>query len=126
MLEIVGKFLDSLYETSKSCDDFSIYEFQKEWYENNGYIVIFENGHHKVLHEENNQFDVEQEGVLNMTVRDLYIYSRDGHTFILFKEGETKSCFKGSLEDCPTELIDKLVYQFRAIDFNLIEVILIR
>ena len=29
-----------------------------------------------------------------MTVRDLYIYSRDGHTFILFKEGETKSCFK--------------------------------
>ena len=62
----------------------------------------------------------------NMTVRDLYIYSRDEHTFILFKEGETKACFKGSLEDCPTELIDKLVYQFRAIDFNTIEVILIR
>ena len=62
---------------------------------------------------------------VNMTVRDLYIYSRDGHTFILFKEGATKSCFKGSLEDCPTELIDKLVYQFRAIDFNTIEVILI-
>ena len=60
-----------------------------------------------------------------MTVRDLYIYSRDGHTFILYKEGATKSCFKGSLEDCPTELIDKLVYQFRAIDFNTIEVILI-
>ena len=60
-----------------------------------------------------------------MTVRDLYIYSRDEHTFILYKEGATKSCFKGSLEDCPTELIDKLVYQFRAIDFNTIEVILI-
>ena len=60
-----------------------------------------------------------------MTVRDLYIYSRDGHTFILFKEGATKSCFKGNFEDCPTELIDKLVYQFRAIDFNTIEVILI-
>ena len=60
-----------------------------------------------------------------MTVRDLYIYSRDGHTFILYKESETKSCFKGSLEHCPTELIDKLVYQFRAIDFNTIEVILI-
>ena len=60
-----------------------------------------------------------------MTVRDLYIYSRDGHTFILFKEGETKSCFKGNLEDCPPYLIDKLVYQFRAIDFNIIEVILI-
>ena len=52
MVEIIGKFLDSLYETSKSCDDFSVYEFQKEWYENNGYTVIFENGHHKVLHEE--------------------------------------------------------------------------
>ena len=54
MLEIFEKFLDSLYEASKSCDDFSVYEFQKEWYVNNGYIVIFENGHHKVLHKENN------------------------------------------------------------------------
>ena len=60
-----------------------------------------------------------------MTVRDLYIYSNDGHTFILFKEGATKSCFKGNLEDCPPDLIDKLVYQFRAIDFNIIEVVLI-
>ena len=32
---------------------------------------------------------------------------------------------EGNLEDCPTELIDRLVYQFRAIDFNTIEVILI-
>ena len=54
MLEIVGKFLDSLYETSKSCNEFDAYQFQKEWYVNNGYIVIFENGHHKVLHKENN------------------------------------------------------------------------
>ena len=60
-----------------------------------------------------------------MTVRDLYIYSNDEQKFIIFKEGATKSCFKGSLEDCPTELIDRLVYQFRAIDFNTIEVILI-
>ena len=29
MVEIIGKFLDSLYETSKSCNDFSVYEFQK-------------------------------------------------------------------------------------------------
>ena len=49
MLEIVGKFLDSIYETSKSCNDFCVYEFQKKWYQNNGYIVIFENGHHKVF-----------------------------------------------------------------------------
>ena len=61
-----------------------------------------------------------------MTVRDLYIYSNDEQTFIIFKEGATKSCFIGSLEDCPTELIDRLVYQFRAIDFNTIEVILNR
>ena len=60
-----------------------------------------------------------------MTVRDLYIYSRDGHTFILFKEGATKSCFKGPLEYCPTELIDRVVDQFRAIDFNTIEVVLL-
>lgn len=61
-----------------------------------------------------------------MTIRDLYIYSNDEQTFIIFKEGATKPCFKGSLEDCPTELIDRLVYQFRAIDFNTIEVILIK
>ena len=60
-----------------------------------------------------------------MTIRDLYIYSNDEQTFIIFKEGATKSCFNGSLEYCLTELIDKLVYQFRAIDFNTIEVVLI-
>ena len=61
----------------------------------------------------------------NMTVRDLYINSNDGQTFILFEEGFTRPCFKGYLEDCPTELIDRLVYRFRAIDFNIIEVILL-
>ena len=60
-----------------------------------------------------------------MIVRDLYINSNDVQTFILFEEGGTKPCFKGYLEDCPAELIDRLVYQFRAIDFNTIEVILI-
>ena len=60
-----------------------------------------------------------------MTVRDLYIYSNDEQTFILFKEGATKSCFRGCLENCPSQLIDSLVDQFRAIDFNTIEVILI-
>lgn len=54
MVEIISKFLDSLYETSKSCNEFDVYEFQKEWYKNNGYLVIFENGHHKVFHNENN------------------------------------------------------------------------
>ena len=50
MLETIGKFLDSLYETSKSCNEFSIYKFQKEWYENNGYVVLFDNAHHTVFH----------------------------------------------------------------------------
>ena len=59
-----------------------------------------------------------------MKVRDLYLYSKEGQTFILFMKGETKFCFKGDLEYCPTELIDRLVYQFRAIDFNTIEVML--
>ena len=60
-----------------------------------------------------------------MTVRDLYLYSKEEQTFILFMKGEPKFCFKGDLEYCPIELIDKLVYQFHAIDFNTIEVILI-
>lgn len=60
-----------------------------------------------------------------MTVRDLYVNSNDAQTFILFEEGGTKPCFKGYLEYCPTELIDRLVYQFRAIDVNTIEVVLL-
>lgn len=60
-----------------------------------------------------------------MTVRDLYIYSDDKQEFILFEDvNKTEICFKGSLEDCPTELIDRLIYQFRANDFNIIEVVL--
>ena len=59
-----------------------------------------------------------------MTVRDLYINSNDVQTFILFELGGIKPCFKGYLDYCPTELIDRVVYQFRAIDFNIIEVVL--
>ena len=59
-----------------------------------------------------------------MIVRDLYINSNDEQTFILFELGVNKPCFKGYLDYCPTELIDRLVYQFRAIDFNIIEVVL--
>ena len=60
-----------------------------------------------------------------MTVRDLYVYSNDEQNFILFEEGFDKFCFKGNLEDCPTELIDRAVYQFKAINFNTIEVVLL-
>ena len=60
-----------------------------------------------------------------MTVRDLYINTNDAHTFILFEEGGTKPCFKGYLECCPLEFMYREVDKFRAIDFNMIEVILL-
>ena len=60
-----------------------------------------------------------------MSVRDLYVYSNDEQKFILFEEGFDKYCFKGNLENCPTELIDRTVYQFQAIDFNTIEVVVL-
>ena len=60
-----------------------------------------------------------------MTVRDLYIHSDYKQEFILFEDvNKTKICFKGRLEDCPTELLDSLVHEFRGIDFNTIEVVL--
>ena len=60
-----------------------------------------------------------------MTVRDLYVYSNGVQKFILFDEGFDEPCFKGNLEDCPTELIDRTVYQFQAIASNTIEVVLL-
>ena len=60
-----------------------------------------------------------------MTVRDLYVYSNDEQIFILFEEGFSEPCFKGNLEYCPTKLIDRVVYQFKAIDFNIIEAVLL-
>ena len=60
-----------------------------------------------------------------MTVSDLYINSNDNQTFILFKEGGTKPCFKGYLEQCPLEFMYREVDKFRAIDFNMMEVILL-
>lgn len=33
-----------------------------------------------------------------MTVRDLYIYTNDEQTFIIFKHDDTKPYFKGSLK----------------------------
>ena len=60
-----------------------------------------------------------------MTVRDLYMHSDDKQEFILFADvNKTEICFKGCLEDCPIELIGRKLYQFRAIDFNIIEVVL--
>ena len=60
-----------------------------------------------------------------MTTRDLYVNSNDVQTFILFEEGGTKPCFKGYLEYCPLEFMYREIDKFRAIDFNMIEVILL-
>ena len=60
-----------------------------------------------------------------MTVSDLYINSNDAQIFIIFKNCATKPCFKGYLENCPIEFMYKSVDKFRAIDFNMIEVILL-
>ena len=60
-----------------------------------------------------------------MTVRDLYVYSNDEQEFILFEEGFSNPCFKGNLEYCTTELIDRTVYKFQAIYFNTITVVLL-
>ena len=60
-----------------------------------------------------------------MTVRDLYVYSNDDQIFILFEEGFSNPCFKGNLEYCPSQLIDRVVYQFKAINYNTIEVVLL-
>ena len=70
-------------------------------------------------------FDIELEGDNTMTIRDLFVYSDDKQEFILFEDvNKTKICFKGRLEDCSTELLDRLIYRFRANDFNIIEVVL--
>ena len=71
-------------------------------------------------------FDVEQEGRLNMTVRDLYVNTDENQEFIMWFESEPKKiCYRGHLENCPSELMYMLVDKFRGIDFNTIEAILI-
>ena len=61
-----------------------------------------------------------------MTVRDLYVNTDENQEFIMWFESEpSKAYYKGKLEDCPSELMYMLVDKFRAIDFNIIEVILI-
>ena len=58
-----------------------------------------------------------------MTVMDLYVNTDENQEFIMwFKSEPNKICFKGKLENCPCELMYKLVDKFRAIDFNTIEV----
>ena len=62
-----------------------------------------------------------------MTVKDLYLNTDDNQEFIMLLKSEpSKVYYKGKLEEFPTELMYTLVDKFRAIDFNTIEVILIR
>ena len=61
-----------------------------------------------------------------MTVRDLYVNTDDNQEFIMWFESEPKKiCYRGKLENCSSKLMYTPIYQFRAIDFNTIEVILI-
>lgn len=61
-----------------------------------------------------------------MAVRDLYVNTDENQEFIMrFESKPNKACYKGKLENCPSELMHVLVDKFRAIDFNIIEVILI-
>ena len=84
-----------------------------------GILIMYQRGVQRKV------FDTEQKGMINMTVRDLYIHSDDKQEFILFADvNKTEIYFKGRLEDCPTELINRQIYQFRAIDFNITEIVL--
>lgn len=59
-----------------------------------------------------------------MTVRDLYTYTDDEQKFILIAESNMDDYFfRGKLKDCPSDIIDEVVYQIKAIDFNEIAVI---
>ena len=61
-----------------------------------------------------------------MTVKDLYLNTDDNQEFIMWLESEpSEAYYKGKLEAFPTELMYTLVDKFRAIDFNMIEVVLI-
>lgn len=54
----------------------------------------------------------------NMTLRDLYCYTPDTQKFILFSESDRNDSwsrvpiFKGYLENCNAELMDKIVDHF--------------
>ena len=66
-----------------------------------------------------NKFDIEQKGVVNMTLRDIYCYTPNTQKFIIFSESDRNDdlcervpIFKGYLENCSAELIDEIVDHF--------------
>lgn len=60
-----------------------------------------------------------------MTVRDIYTYTSKIHEFIVSARSEPKKIlFRGHLDDCPIALLDEEVYEFKALDFNSIEIVL--
>lgn len=58
-----------------------------------------------------------------MTVSDLLLYTDEKTRVCLTIGNEPKPVYKGYLEDCTT-LLDKCVYNIKAIDFNEMEVAL--
>ena len=59
-----------------------------------------------------------------MTVSDLLLYTDEKNKVCLTIGNKPKPVYKGYLEDCPTTLLDKCVYNIKAIDFNEMEVAL--
>lgn len=43
--EEIGNFLDTLYHQANLYNDFSLYNLSKEYYENNGYYILFDGTH---------------------------------------------------------------------------------
>lgn len=61
-----------------------------------------------------------------MTISDLYMHTDNDQEFIIWLKSELdKPYYRGKLENYPREFMYMLVDNFRAIDFNTIEVKLI-
>ena len=60
-----------------------------------------------------------------MTVRDLILYADENQKFTILAEScPEKPLYTGAIINCPYEIIGELVYQFKATNYNEIEVTL--
>ena len=65
-----------------------------------------------------------------MTLTDLYIYSKDEQIFKVFSESDLASgsndpIYTGKLSDCTSDLLNEIVYNFSAVNNEIIVVICI-
>ena len=60
-----------------------------------------------------------------MYLVDLYVYSKPNQYFNIFAESDkTRAIYRGDLKDCPSDILEEVVSEFQAIDFDTINVIL--